>query len=64
MKTLRALLAGLVLTGGWCAVSAADWQLAEVPGEREINGYSWYRAWLKPHATFFSRHDRDLWGNP
>jgi len=50
-----------IFAKGVCA-SAAEWQTAPVPGQRSFSGFVWYRAWLKPHKTFFSRHERDLWG--
>ena len=37
-------------------------QTATVPGAKNFTGYVWYRAWFKPHASFFSNHERDLWG--
>lgn len=37
-------------------------QTAKVPGARNFTGYAWYRAWFKPHTSFFSNHERDLWG--
>lgn len=59
---MRKLLATLALVGITLGAGAADWSVVKVPGEQEIKGYAWYRTWLKPHGTFFSRHDRDLWG--
>ncbi|MEZ6074372.1 MAG: hypothetical protein R3C56_01475 [Pirellulaceae bacterium] len=43
-------------------VSAAEWESVSVPGEQSFSDYAWYRTWLKPHATFFSKHERDLFG--
>lgn len=57
---MRMTLLGLLLAATTGAAVAAP--TAVVPGEREIAGYAWYRTWFKPHASFFSRHDRDLWG--
>lgn len=39
-----------------------QWQTAQVPGEQQFTGEAWYRAWLKPHDSFFSSHERDLFG--
>ena len=44
------------------SASAADWQSAEVPGDQKFTGYAWYRTWVKPHPSYFSGHERDLWG--
>ncbi len=54
----------LVVTFVACAAqsSAADWETVSVPGEQSFTDYAWYRTWLKPHATFFSKHERDLFG--
>ncbi|TWT92614.1 PVC-type heme-binding CxxCH protein [Neorhodopirellula pilleata] len=40
----------------------SDWQVVSVPGEHPIASTVWFRTWLKPHASFFSRHERDLFG--
>ncbi len=52
-----------------CSISlapatAAEWETTKVPGEQSFpdSHYAWYRTWLKPHATFFSKHERDLFG--
>lgn len=44
--------------------TAAEWKTVAVPGEQSFSDsdYAWYRTWLKPHATFFSQHERDLFG--
>lgn len=45
------------------------WSIARVPGAWETNGpapasaydgVAWYRAWLKPHDSFFTPHERNL----
>jgi putative membrane-bound dehydrogenase-like protein len=45
------------------------WAIARVPGAWETNGpaaarnhdgFAWYRAWLKPHDSFFTPHERNL----
>ena len=41
---------------------AAEWETVAVPGEQSFTDYAWYRTWLKPHDTFFSKHERDLFG--
>ncbi len=43
-------------------LAAAQWETVSVPGQQSFTGYAWYRTWLKPHATFFSKHERDLFG--
>jgi putative membrane-bound dehydrogenase-like protein len=47
-----------------CASDAdcAEWETVSVPGEQSFTGNAWYRTWFKPHATFFSKHERDLFG--
>ena len=57
MKRLSLLLFALSLSG---LVSAADWQPAKVPGPIPVNGTSWLRCWVKPHDSFFTKHDRNL----
>lgn len=41
---------------------AAEWQQVTVPGAQEFSGTGWYRTWFKPHDSFFSKHERDLFG--
>lgn len=57
MPPLRLLLATAFLS---TPLAAAEWQAAPVPGRQNFSGVAWYRAWLKPHPTFFSKHERDL----
>ncbi len=54
----------LIITWIACApqATAAEWETVAVPGEQSFTDYAWYRTWLKPHATFFSKHERDLFG--
>ena len=33
-----------------------------MPGEQSFSGHAYYRTWFKPHASFFSKHERDLFG--
>ena len=40
----------------------AEWKTVTVPGEQSISGYAYYRTWFKPHDSFFSKHERDLFG--
>ena len=40
--------------------SAADWQPAKVPGAIQASDTSWLRCWVKPHDSFFTKHDRNL----
>lgn len=42
--------------------TAAEWETVAVPGGQDFTGNAWYRTWLKPHPTFFSKHERDLFG--
>lgn len=42
--------------------SGEDWESVAVPGGQEFRGYAWYRTWVKPHPSFFSKHERDLYG--
>ena len=42
--------------------SAAEWTTVRVPGEQSFTGYAWYQTWFKPDASFFSEHERDLFG--
>ena len=41
---------------------AAEWRTVDVPGKVEFTGHAWFRTWVKPHASYFSKHERDLWG--
>ncbi len=41
---------------------SADWKNVPVPGEIPFHQEGWYRAWFKPHSTFFIKHERDLFG--
>src|SRR5262245_39880462 len=47
----------------------SQWSLIQVPGAwettgpgeaRQYDGFAWYRTWLKPHDSFFTKHERDL----
>ncbi len=58
---LHFLAVAATLASGNFALSE-EWEKAEVPGTQVIEGYAWYRAWLKPHASFFNKHERDLYG--
>ena len=41
---------------------ATEWTTVRVPGEQSFTGYAWYQVWFKPAASFFSEHERDLFG--
>lgn len=60
-RSILALLACAVFA---CAAesTAAEWKSTPVPGKQTFTGYAWYRTWFKPHASFFSKHERDLFG--
>ena len=56
------LVLSLLLTG---AIRADDWRTIAVPGAWEgaapgYDGIAWYRAWVWPHAEFFTPHERNL----
>ncbi|MBI4663856.1 MAG: HEAT repeat domain-containing protein [Verrucomicrobia bacterium] len=47
----------------------SDWRLINVPGAWEVHGppaaknhdgFAWYRTWLKPSDSFFTKHERNL----
>ena len=44
------------------ATLRAEWEQVSVPGEQRFSGYAFYRTWFKPHDSFFSKHERDLFG--
>ncbi len=58
----------LVATAAWAQTPSPGWQLIAVPGSweqlppdaREHKGFAWYRTWLKPHDSFFQKHERNL----
>lgn len=61
--------AGLVAPKLGAQPVAGNWQSIRVPGAWETNGpatarnhdgFAWYRAWLKPHDSFFAPHERNL----
>ena len=62
-------LAGFLAPSFGAQPSDAGWQPIRVPGAWETNGpaaarnydgFAWYRAWLKPHDSFFTPHERNL----
>jgi hypothetical protein len=67
---LRSCLALILLaTVRPCAAAESSWQVIEVPGAwarteapaaRGQDGFAWYRTWLKPHDSFFTPHERNL----
>ena len=64
------LTVGLILAAIPCSGSAVDatdaWQPVPVPGPIPADAASaappwrWYRAWFKPHDSFFTPHERNL----
>ena len=46
----------------WPTAVQAEWKQVTVPGEQNTSGYAYYRTWFKPHASFFNKHERDLYG--
>ena len=40
----------------------AEWKQVTVPSEQSFSGNAYYRTWFKPHNSFFSKHERDLFG--
>ena len=60
--TLVALLFACTVCAYGREANSAEWETVSVPGEQEFTGNAWYRTWFKPHATFFSQHERDLFG--
>ncbi len=74
MNSRRISLALLILVGLSVPLVRSQpaenaWAIARVPGAWETNappaarnhdGFAWYRAWLKPHDSFFTPHERNL----
>jgi putative membrane-bound dehydrogenase-like protein len=58
---VAASLAGILFASGTDA-TCAEWETVAVPSEQSYSGNAWYRTWFKPHATFFIKHERDLFG--
>ena len=71
----RWLTLALIAFAGVCVTKLGaqpgdpGWQPVRVPGAWETNGpitarnhdgFAWYRAWLKPHDSFFTPHERNL----
>ena len=61
------LVVWLVGIGAIAQSDSAGWRPVSVPGAAPqvavtgpAAGYSWYRAWLKPHDSFFTPHERNL----
>ncbi len=51
-----------LLFGANSPTMAAEWETVTVPGPQDFTGNAWYRTWFKPHPSFFSKHERDLFG--
>lgn len=49
-----------ILLSASAALPAADWQPVKVPGAFPAEGTAWLRAWVKPHDSFFTKHERNL----
>lgn len=60
MKSSHLLLLALVATFLGRPLAAADWQVAKVPGAIPAEGTIWLRSWVKPHDSFFAKHERNL----
>ncbi len=59
---LRALnLAAQSADAGWQTVRVPGaWETSGPAAARQHDGVAWYRAWLKPHDSFFTPHERNL----
>ena len=62
MPKFMLLILALALCVSATSPSWSQWQQVNVPGEQNISGYAYYRTWFRPHASFFSKHERDLFG--
>jgi len=46
---------------GWSLIPVPQaWTSPPLPQNPAAQRYGWYRTWLKPHDSFFTKHDRDL----
>ena len=61
-KILIVILFTCPLLNPTTSVNGDEWESVSVPSEQDFTGYAWYRTWFKPHGTFFSKHERDLYG--
>lgn len=61
-RILQVMLTAAIACAQGPIASGSDWEVVDVPGEVALDGYGWYRTWFKPHPSFFSDHERDLWG--
>ncbi len=51
----------LIFTGlAVSTATAAEWRPAKVLGAIPAEGTAWLRCWVKPHDSFFSKHERNL----
>lgn len=66
---VTALTLSGVLLASTVRAQTTDWQTIRVPGAweqagppaaRNHDGFAWYRAWLRPHDSFFTKHERNL----
>src|SRR5262245_33082280 len=54
-------LAQAAETSGWVPIRVPGaWETNGPPAARSYDGFAWYRTWLKPHDSFFTKHERDL----
>ncbi|MBI2949041.1 MAG: dehydrogenase [Verrucomicrobia bacterium] len=70
LRTARAFVFSSLLPAMSVAQPAtSEWQTILVPGAWETNGppaaknydgFAWYRTWLKPSDSFFTKHERNL----
>lgn len=56
---MKALLIS-ILVAGFTMLHAAEWQPVQVPGAIPASGTSWLRCRVKPHDSFFTKHERNL----
>jgi putative membrane-bound dehydrogenase-like protein len=49
------------VTGNWSSIRVPGaWETNGPATARHHDGFAWYRAWLKPHDSFFTPHERNL----
>ena len=60
--TRYAITIVVALLAGASEANCTEWESVSGPSEQIYSGNAWYRTWFKPHATFFNKHERDLYG--